>query len=119
VYLRNQNQAPLARFDSSVNTNTSRAVYLNASRTTDYEGRTLAYYWFKGTRPADTDIQCDEPLPSGTTVQTLWGAVLIGTGITLSYKFPTGDTSPQQITLVACDPGDRFGVDGARGVAIP
>jgi prepilin-type N-terminal cleavage/methylation domain-containing protein len=119
VYLRNQNQAPVARFDSSVNTNTSRAVYLNASRTTDYEGRTLGYYWFKGTRPADADIQCDEPLPSGTTVQTLWGAVLIGTGITLNYKFPTGDASPQQITLVACDPGDRFGVDGARGVAIP
>ena len=119
VYLRNQNQAPVARFDSASNTNTQRSVLFNASRTTDYEGRTLDYYWFKGARPADANIRCDEPLPSGTTVQTLWGATLIGAGITLNYKFPDTDSSPQQISLVACDPGDRYGVDGPRGVAIP
>jgi type II secretory pathway pseudopilin PulG len=121
VYLRNQNQAPVAKFD--VTSAGSRTVILNASGSTDFEGRTLSLYWFKGTIPAPANVRCDQPttsLSGATTMQ--WGGVLIGQGATLTHTFSAADGASganSQIALLACDPGGRFTYDGPRGVTIP
>jgi len=120
VHLRNQNQAPNAQF---VTTATGgRTVLLNASGSSDYEGRIFSMYWFKGTMP--TSIACDQPTVTiGDAGQRiLWGGTLIGDGVTLSHAFPAGDGNAgtaKNIGLVACDPGDRYGTAGiAPGPAI-
>ncbi len=113
VHLRNQNQAPVA---SLVATPTlSRTILLNGSGSTDYEGRTLSLWWFKGTMP--TSIACDKPLVTvdASGQRTMWGGSLIGDGITLSHAFPLGDGiagTTYNVGLVVCDPGDRFGSVG-------
>ena len=111
VYLRNQNQAPVAAFVSSRGS-ASRTIVLNASGSTDYEGRTMDYYWFKDTMPAQTSIDCAHPTVTGSGPRTLWGSNgYLGEGITLSHTFPSGDGaagSTRNIGLVVCDPGDRF-----------
>jgi type II secretory pathway pseudopilin PulG len=109
VYLRNQNQAPVAAFVHSRGS-TSRTVVFNASGSTDYEGRTMDYYWFKDTMPAQAAIDCAHPTVTGsTTPRTLWGANgYLGEGITLTYTFPASDGADDPIGLVVCDPGDRF-----------
>ncbi len=113
VYLRNQNQAPVVNFVATPTI--SRTVLLNGSGSSDYEGRTLSMYWFKGTMP--TSITCDQPIVTvnASGQRILWGGVLIGEGITLSHTFPSVDGAPgtlQRIGLVACDPGDRYGTAG-------
>ena len=114
VYLRNQNQRPEASFVSSrVRT---RTILLNASSSSDFEGRTLTYHWFKGTMP--TSIRCDQPTITTNAVgdKILWGGRTIGQGVTLQHAFPTTDGAAGasvSIGLVACDPGDR---DGTAGV---
>jgi prepilin-type N-terminal cleavage/methylation domain-containing protein len=125
IYLRNQNQAPVVSFVAT--TTGSRTVLLNASGSTDFEGRTLSMWWFKGTMP--TSIACDQPVETVNAAgqRLLWGGVLIGDGIALTHTFPTTDGaagSLQKIGLVACDPGDRYGSAGvppaaAIRVAIP
>jgi hypothetical protein len=121
VYLRNQNQAPVAKFD--VTSAGSRSVILNASGSSDYEGRTLAYYWFKGTIPTAANVKCDQPTTSLSGTDTmLWGGILIGYGVTLTHTFPAADGAAgatKQMALVACDPGGRSSFDGPRGVTIP
>ena len=80
---------------------TSRTVVLNAAASTDYEGRTLDYYWFKTTMPAVASIDCAQPTVTGTgSPRTLWGApASSASGITLTYTFAAGDgasgTHPQ------------------------
>lgn len=128
VYLRNQNQAPVAAFVST-RSSTSRTVVLNAAASTDYEGRTLDYYWFKTALPATANIDCSHPTVTGTSSpRTLWGAAgFIGSGITLTHTFPATDGvagATRNIGLVACDPGDRYDVAGIPpkdlvAVAIP
>lgn len=128
VYLRNQNQAPVASF-ASTPSSTSRTVVLNAAGSTDYEGRTMNYYWFKRFLPATADIDCAHPTVTATApLRTLWGAAgFIGEGITLSHAFPAADgaaNSQVQFGLVVCDPGDRYGTAGiapqaAINVTIP
>jgi prepilin-type N-terminal cleavage/methylation domain-containing protein len=54
VFLRNQNQAPVAVIASSTVSSASRTILLNASGSSDYEGRTLSYYWFLGAMPNAT-----------------------------------------------------------------
>lgn len=130
VYLRNQNQAPVAAFVSTP-ASTSRTVLLNASGSTDYEGRTMNYYWFKQTMPALASIDCANPTitySSGGTVRSLWGVTgpvagpgFIGESVTLSHTFPASDGtagSTRNIGLVVCDPGDRFATAGIT-TAIP
>jgi len=126
VYLRNQNQPPVASFRATPSS-ASRTVTLNASGSTDFEGRTLAYYWFKQSMPATASIDCAHPDPvdAGAT-QTLWGAgtVFIGEGITLTHAFPLSDGiagASRTIGLVVCDPGDRFPLGGVltHSVQIP
>jgi len=117
VYLRNQNQPPVASFQASPSS-ASRTVTLNASGSSDFEGRTLAYYWFENAMPATASIDCAHPDPVDTEPdgpQTLWGAgtVYIGEGITLTHTFTDGAVgSTRTIGLVVCDPGDRFPLDG-------
>ena len=128
VYLRNQNQAPGASFVAT-RSSTSRTVVLNAAGATDYEGRTLDYYWFKTTMPATASVDCAHPTVTGTgAVRTLWGATgFIGDGVTLTHTFPSTDGvagATRNIGLVACDPGDRFDTVGIPpkalvAVAIP
>ncbi len=116
VYLRNQNQAPVASFVTSPSS-TSRTVVLNASGSSDFEGRTMNYYWFKQTLPAVANIDCSHPTVTGADPsRSLWGAAgYIGEGITLTHTFPAADGAAgtsRNIGLVACDPGDRFGTAG-------
>lgn len=111
VYLRNQNQAPQARFVATPSS-TSRTVVLNASGSTDFENRRLNYYWFKHTLPTPSSIDCTIPRASGST---MWDATYLGEGITLSHTFAPEDGAAgttRNIGLVACDPGDRYGTAG-------
>ena len=116
VYLRNQNQAPVASAANPVTTG-PRTVVLNGSGSSDFEGRTLNYYWFKGTLPSTADIDCAHPIVTGTgALRTLWGAgTFLGEGITLSHTFPLSDGATNTVVpfgLVVCDPGDRYGTFG-------
>ena len=122
VFLRNQNQAPVASFVWT-RSSTSRTVILNAAGSTDYEGRTLDYYWFKTAMPLAASIDCAHPTVTGTgTPRTLWGATgFIGDGVTLTHTFPGTDGPAgtiRNIGLVACDPGDRYDVLGMAPKAL-
>jgi prepilin-type N-terminal cleavage/methylation domain-containing protein len=128
VYLRNQNQAPVAVWSNPAATG-PRTIVLNGSGSSDFEGRTLNYYWFKTNLPAAADINCAQPIVTGTgALRTLWGAAgFLGEGITLSHTFPLSDGpagAPVPFALVVCDPGDRYGSVGispqpAQTVNIP
>ncbi len=118
IHLRNQNQPPVASFVATPASST-RTVVLNASGSTDYEGRTLTYYWFQGALPALSSIDCASPAVSGdpsNPIRTLWGATgFIGESITLSHTFTTADLAAgatANIGLVVCDPGDHYGTAG-------
>lgn len=121
VHLRNQNQVPVARI-TPTQTSTSRTVLLNASGSTDPEGRTMNYYWFKKTQtagtvmPAVANINCASPAPTGSPgSQTLWGGTYLGEGVTLTHTFAPSDgatNAAANIGVVVCDPGDRFGTRG-------
>lgn len=94
VFLRNQNDPPTATFTSRPTG--TRAVILNGSASIDPEGRNLRFMWFKAPAPAFT---CDQA-PDPTLV--LW------TGVTLSYTFPSSDGASGTsvgMELVVCDPG--------------
>lgn len=116
IHLRNQNQAPVASFVATP-ASSSRTVVLNGSASSDYEGRTLSYYWFKGVPPALASIDCANPSVTGTApTRTLWGASgFLGESITLSHTFTEADLAAgptARIALVVCDPGDRYGESG-------
>lgn len=98
VFLRNQNQAPVARFTATAGGTVTAGfrVILNASSTTDFEGRRLNYYWYYGAAAIPAD--CKPP--------TTPPASYLGSGIVLEALFPTGTSSPQNVTLCAVDPGD-------------
>lgn len=122
VYLRNQNQAPVANFVWA-RASGSRTITLNAAGTTDYEGRTLDFYWFKQNMPATSAVDCSQPTVTGTTYpRTLWGAAgYIGEGITMTHTFPDSDGLAgvnRNIGLVVCDPGDRFDTVGVPPKAV-
>jgi prepilin-type N-terminal cleavage/methylation domain-containing protein len=122
VFLRNQNQAPVATF-AWTRASTSRTITLNAAGSSDYEGRTLDYYWFKTNFPATTSVDCAHPTVAGTgSPRTLWGVTgFIGDGVTLTYTFPSTDGTAgttKNFGLVTCDPGDRFDVFGISPKAL-
>lgn len=100
VYLRNQNQAPVPRF-TAVPAGANAAGYrivLNASSTSDFEGRRLNYYWYYGSSPAIPASGCK---PASDTEPSY-----LGSGIVLEALIPLAVSSPQNITLCVIDPGD-------------
>ena len=116
VYLRNQNQAPVARWTSTPSSSVARTVIFNGSGSSDAEGRTLRYLWFK--TPMPTAIDCNNvKLTTASSGQTLWGGSYMGEGITLTVTFPS--SAPQSVGLVVCDPGARYSIDGPRTVTVP
>lgn len=134
VYLRNQNQAPVASFVATPKSGASRTIVLNGAGSSDFEGRTLSYFWFKQAMPAlvpTNKIDCANPNPtynSDGTIRTLWGVTgaigasgFIGEEITLTHKFLPADGAAGatvNIGLVVCDPGDRSATAGIT-TAIP
>lgn len=92
VYLRNQNEHPTAAF--TVSRLATAKVLLNGSSSSDPEGRTLRFYWFKGSAPT---FRCDQAPPAGSTY---WQ------GVTLTYVFPESPGTQVPFVLVVCDPGD-------------
>jgi type II secretory pathway pseudopilin PulG len=116
VFLRNQNQAPVATFVWT-RSSTSRTIVLNAAGSSDYEGRTLDYYWFEQLMPATASIDCAHPTVTGLSVpRRLWGvAGFLGEGITLTRTYAAADGAAgtlKNIGLVVCDPGDRYDTVG-------
>lgn len=91
VFLRNQNQAPVADF-----TFMAAGRILNASATTDFEGRRLNYHWYYGASAVTPPTGCAPPDPAP--------ANYLGFGIV--QRFPATVTSPQTVTLCVIDPGD-------------
>jgi len=104
VYLRNQNEHPRAAFTAT--RVTTGKVLLNGSSSSDPEGRTLHFYWFKTAAPA---FRCDQGPPAGSTY---WE------GVTLTYVFTEGAGTQVPIVLVVCDPGDLQSAS-AQTVTVP
>jgi type II secretory pathway pseudopilin PulG len=107
VYLRNQNQAPTARESVSPLSGQARTYLLNGSASTDPEGRTLNYHWFKSAAPSP--VTCGALPPTGS-------ADYLGEGITLTATLSSGS---QSVYLVVCDPGDRPSVSDPTTVNVP
>jgi prepilin-type N-terminal cleavage/methylation domain-containing protein len=124
VNLRNQNQAPIASFVATP-ASKSHTIVLNGSGSTDYEGRTLSYYWFTGAVPALASIDCANATVTGSgLVRTLWGATgFIGESVTLTHTFTAADLLAgltARVGLVVCDPGDRYGTAGVTStITVP
>jgi type II secretory pathway pseudopilin PulG len=104
VYLRNQNQKPTAHFTATPLG--TQQVLLNGSASTDPEGRSLRYYWFKGSAPTFT---CQQGPPQSPTY---W------MGATLAHNFTESPDTDLSFTLVVCDPGDLQSVQ-TQTVKVP
>jgi prepilin-type N-terminal cleavage/methylation domain-containing protein len=91
VYLRNQNRPPTASFTWANQPAFAHTVILNGSASADPEGRTLHYYWCEGS----------------TATCNPQSSFYIGTGVTLTYTFPSTDAtgSTPTMTLSVFDPG--------------
>jgi hypothetical protein len=70
---------------------------MNAANSSDPEGRTVAYYWYRGTSPSYTNAES-----SGTCLSS---DSCINSGIINDYTLPAGTTSQQTFTLLVKDPG--------------
>jgi type II secretory pathway pseudopilin PulG len=96
VYLRNQNQVPMATFSVASGGTGTRRFILNASASVDPEGRTLFYSWFSGANPDFADTSCSPTDAVGC----------LGRGVTLDYTFPAAaGNGTQTFTLLVRDPG--------------
>jgi prepilin-type N-terminal cleavage/methylation domain-containing protein len=115
IFLRNQNEAPVAEFTSTAGG--TRTVILNASSSTDPEGRTLAYDWFlgNGTITLTPEEACAQEIKQKANGSTL---IYLGQGTTYRYAVPTGVASPMNIQLVVRDPGCLYATR-TKTVTIP
>jgi len=89
VFLRNQNQVPVPRF-----TWAPGGHVLNASATSDPEGRRLNYHWYRGAAP---------PVPAGCEPGSTVPSSYLGSGVVLSVPAPVATT--ELVTLCVVDPG--------------
>jgi type II secretory pathway pseudopilin PulG len=93
VYLRNQNEPPTAAATST--RKGPQQVVLNGAASADPEGRTLEFFWFKGTAPTAADLaDCTANPPSA-----------IGNGVTYTHTFTEAATTSVNFWLVVRDPG--------------
>jgi len=115
IYLRNQNEAPVADFGSTAAG--TRTVILNGSASTDPEGRTLAYDWFlgNGTITLTPEEACAQEIKQKANGTSL---IYLGQGTTYRYAIPTGVASPMSIQLVVRDPGCLYSTK-TKSVPIP
>jgi type II secretory pathway pseudopilin PulG len=95
VFLRNQNQAPDAQF--SITPAGQGRFLMNAANSTDPEGRTLAYYWYRGSSPSYTNAIANGNCLSADSC--------VNAGIINDYTLPPNTTSQQTFTLLVKDPG--------------
>jgi type II secretory pathway pseudopilin PulG len=119
VYLRNQNEAPVADGTASY---AGRTVILNATRAYDPEGRTLLYDWILGpdvpaldpnTTPPEGCLLSLAPLfRPENSASRFTNDTHLGQGITLKYTFPASAVSGTQVPLqlVVRDPGCLYNV---------
>jgi hypothetical protein len=113
IYLRNQNEAPVASFTTSPVTG-GHNVILNASASSDPEGRTLAYDWFLGN---DTITLTPEEACALDIKQKATGTLTyLGQGVTFRYSAAAAGTA--NIRLVVRDPGCLYD-STVKAVSIP
>lgn len=105
VFLRNQNRSPTAAFTATIGAATA---ILNASDSSDPEGKALEYYWYDAAQAANL---CD-PVPAEVP-QT--GCV--GTGIVFNYAPPAPGT--RHLSLVVRDPAGLTDDASAQTVCLP
>ena len=115
IFLRNQNEAPVADFTATAGG--TRAVILNASSSSDPEGRTLAYDWFlgNGTITLTPEEACAQEIKQKANGSTL---IYLGQGTTYRYAVPPLLASPMNIQLVVRDPGCLYATR-TKTVTIP
>jgi type II secretory pathway pseudopilin PulG len=95
VFLRNQNQAPVAGF--TISSGGPGRFLMNAANSSDPEGRTLSYFWYLGTSPSYTNA-----LATGACNAS---DGCIGSGVINDYTLPSGASGNQVFTLLVKDPG--------------
>ncbi len=115
IFLRNQNEAPVADFSATAAG--TRNVILNGSASTDPEGRTLAYDWFlgNGAITLTPEEACAQEIKQKANGSTL---IYLGQGTTYRYVVPAGVASPMNIQLVVRDPGCLYATK-TKSVPIP
>jgi prepilin-type N-terminal cleavage/methylation domain-containing protein len=104
IFLRNQNEKPVPSFAATPVAGSPRTVILNASGSTDPEGRTLAYDWFRGngTISLTPEEACALDIKNKENGSSL---IYLGQGVTYRYTVPGTVASPMNIQLVVRDPG--------------
>jgi hypothetical protein len=105
VYLRNQNQAPTASVTGPVRLAPYKFM-LNASGSSDPEGRTLDFHWYLDTEPTSA-FNCAAPpqdVWSGPTYINDFGAGQVGT--------------THNLWVVVCDPGGLFDKKGPFPITV-
>jgi hypothetical protein len=93
VFLRNQNEPPVA--GATATRKAPKTVVLNGASSTDPEGRTLEYFWFKDTAPTAADFTSCTAKPANA----------FGDGVTLTHEFTEAVGSTVNLWLVVRDPG--------------
>ena len=107
VFLRNQNEPPTASV--SWNRTQPATIILNASGSVDPEGRTLQYYWFRGTAPTAADFPDCNTAPANS----------LGEGITLTQRFTEPLNTVINYWLVVRDPGCLTATSSPITVVVP
>jgi prepilin-type N-terminal cleavage/methylation domain-containing protein len=93
VFLRNQNEPPTAAATSS--RKATQQIVLNGAASADPEGRTLEFFWFKGTAPTAAEFADCTAAPANAA----------GTGVTYTHTFTEAIGATVNFWLVVRDPG--------------